>query len=234
MTVTTDEYSQSFDGDDGTVAFPVTDFKILETTDIEVLLIKADGRQLVQTVTTEYSAALASSTLPSLFTVTMVTAPATGETLKVRLARETGKQNAAIPASGPLNTTNLENSGLDSLQLAINSRQFARAHYGGDQDGALVLDMGTIGTTYTLTAHEEKLPILRLTGSPGGAVTITYSGSTQQLVMVINETDEAVTIAPDGSPSQSITVATLKAATIFVDGPGSKAHRITADVASTS
>lgn len=81
MTVSVDESKIIYDGDGSTVAFDF-DFRIFVESDLRVILRSSAGVDTVQTLTTHYS--ISASPWTSGGTVTMVTAPATGETLVIK------------------------------------------------------------------------------------------------------------------------------------------------------
>lgn len=78
MTVSSTVRSTSFAGDGATVAFAFG-FKIFLDADLKVTLRSSAGVDTVQTLATHYS--VTGATNPNGGTVTMVTAPASGETL---------------------------------------------------------------------------------------------------------------------------------------------------------
>lgn len=81
MTVSaTDTLTYSYSGDGSTVAFAYST-KFDEAADLVVLIEDADGDQTVQTLTTHYSVSGAGESGGG--TVTMVTAPAAGETIRI-------------------------------------------------------------------------------------------------------------------------------------------------------
>ena len=81
MTVSSTTTRVSFSGDGSTTVFAYT-FKIFDDDDITVILRSSTGTETVQTKTTHYSVSGVGNTNGG--NVTMVTAPATGETLVLR------------------------------------------------------------------------------------------------------------------------------------------------------
>ena len=81
MTVSSTTTRVSFSGDGSTTVFAYT-FKIFDDDDITVILRSSTGTETVQTKTTDYSVSGVGNTNGG--NVTMVTAPATGETLVLR------------------------------------------------------------------------------------------------------------------------------------------------------
>lgn len=80
MTVSSEVNRKEYAGDDSTVAFPTT-FNFALDGDLKVILVSALGVETVQTITTHYTVTGAGS--DSGGTVTMITAPATGEELVI-------------------------------------------------------------------------------------------------------------------------------------------------------
>jgi hypothetical protein len=81
MTVSSDISRKEYAGDDSTVAFPTT-FKFLATADIEVIIQDAAGIETLQAETTHYAVTGAGDDAGG--TVTMITAPASGEVLALK------------------------------------------------------------------------------------------------------------------------------------------------------
>jgi hypothetical protein len=81
MTVSSTTSKVSFSGNGSTTAFAVS-FYFLATSDLKVTLRKADGTEVVKTLATDYTVTGAGVT--SGGTVTMGTAPASGETLVIQ------------------------------------------------------------------------------------------------------------------------------------------------------
>ena len=80
MTVSSTTSKVSFSGNGSTTAFAVS-FYFLANSDLKVTLRKADGTEVVKTLTTDYTVTGAGNTAGG--TVTMGTAPASGETLVI-------------------------------------------------------------------------------------------------------------------------------------------------------
>lgn len=81
MTIATSTGRIQYNGNGATTEF-ATNFKLLDASHVEVTLTSAAGVDTVQTITTHYTVALGASTA----TVTMLTAPASGEKLTLRLS----------------------------------------------------------------------------------------------------------------------------------------------------
>lgn len=80
MTIATSTGRIQYNGNDVTTAF-ATNFKALDTAHVEVTLTSAAAVDTVQTISTDYTVALGASTA----TITMITPPATGEKLTLRI-----------------------------------------------------------------------------------------------------------------------------------------------------
>ena len=89
MAVTTSYAPLVYTANGSTTAFAVT-WPFFETDDLVVILISSDGSEAVQTITTEYtvSGGTDSDGLPATGTVTMVTAPAVGQQLRIERATD--------------------------------------------------------------------------------------------------------------------------------------------------
>jgi uncharacterized lipoprotein YajG len=81
MTISTTIIKNSYSGDDSTTVFAYA-FKIATTADIEVIIRSSAGVETTKTLTTHYS--VSGAGVATGGNVTMVTAPATGETLFLR------------------------------------------------------------------------------------------------------------------------------------------------------
>lgn len=116
MTVSTNYTPLSYSGDDSTTVFSVT-WPFFDETLI-VTLIDSEENETIKTITTHYtvSGGTDSDGLPSTGSVTMLTAPATGETLQI--SRLTPKiQSATWTNGGGFQAKTLE-SAMDRLTLA--------------------------------------------------------------------------------------------------------------------
>jgi hypothetical protein len=119
MTITSTTVKESFAGNDVTVAFSYT-FVCYATDQISVVLRNnTTGVQTTKTETTHYSVALDSDYIGG--TVTMVTAPATGETLYL-ISNIDKTQELDLVASGEIAAETLE-ARLDKMQIMINELQ---------------------------------------------------------------------------------------------------------------
>ena len=81
MTISTTIIKNSYSGDDSTTVFAYA-FKIVTTADIEVIIRSSAGVETTKTLTTHYS--VSGAGVATGGNVTMVTAPASGETLFIR------------------------------------------------------------------------------------------------------------------------------------------------------
>jgi hypothetical protein len=88
-----------------------------ETDDLVVILISSDGSEAVQTITTEYtvSGGTDSDGLPATGTVTMVTAPAVGQQLRIERVTDR-EQSSQWAKNGPFSAKTLE-AALDRSML---------------------------------------------------------------------------------------------------------------------
>lgn len=107
MTVATSYTALTYAGNGSTTAFPVT-WPFFDGSLI-VSIIDSGGTETVKTITTHYtvSGGTDADGLPATGTVTMLTAPASGETLKIR--RDTPKlQSTSWSVTGAFNDVSLE------------------------------------------------------------------------------------------------------------------------------
>jgi hypothetical protein len=113
MTVSTTSNKVSYAGNGATVAFAFS-FPIFEQTDLRIILkVDATGVETVQTLTTHYT--VSASPWTSGGTVTMVTAPASGETLIVK-SDIPSTQGTDYPTAGNFPAASHEDA-LDRLTL---------------------------------------------------------------------------------------------------------------------
>lgn len=112
MTIATDTSRIQYAGNGVATAFPVP-FPFLDEADLQVILTSSSGVDTVQTLTTHYTLAGGSPT----GTVTMVTAPANGETLTILRDMDV-VQPIAYPVQGGYQAQVLEES-LDRLTMLV-------------------------------------------------------------------------------------------------------------------
>ena len=104
MTISTTIIKNSYSGNGSTTVFAYS-FKIATTADIEVIIRSSTGTETVKTLTTHYSVSGAGSS--SGGNVTMVAAPATGETLVIRRAT-TQTQSVDLVENDPFTAESVE------------------------------------------------------------------------------------------------------------------------------
>jgi hypothetical protein len=140
MTVATTSYAAlEYAGNSATTAFAVS-WPFL-TGSLIVTLIDADGVETVKTITTHYTVSGGGATTPATGTVTMLTAPATGETLRIERATP---QTQATSWGGfdAFPQATVEYS-FDKLTLMVQERA-TKAEL--DALGDLSLEIGTVTT----------------------------------------------------------------------------------------
>jgi len=113
MTISTTIIKNSYSGNGSTTVFAYT-YKIATTADIEVIIRSSTGTETIKTLTTHYSVSGAGSS--SGGNVTMVAAPATGETLVIRRAT-TQTQSLDLVENDPFTADSME--GAFDKNLAI-------------------------------------------------------------------------------------------------------------------
>jgi hypothetical protein len=116
MAVSTTYQPLVFSGNGSTTAFSIT-WQFFDSDDLTVIAIDGDGVETVQTITTHYtvSGGTDANGLPATGTVTMITAPASGTTLRVE--RNTDRlQSTTWTQSGPFQAKSVE-AGLDRVTL---------------------------------------------------------------------------------------------------------------------
>jgi len=113
MTISTTTIKNSYSGDDSTTVFAYT-FKIATTADIQVIIRSSAGAETVKTLTTHYS--VSGAGVATGGNVTMVTAPASGETLVIRRAT-TQTQAVDLVENDPFTADSVE--GAFDKNLAI-------------------------------------------------------------------------------------------------------------------
>ena len=116
MAVTTTNAYVSYSGNDATTAFSVT-FQFLSSSELVVTLISSAGAETVKTLTTHYTVTggTDSNGLPATGTLTMLTAPATGETL--RIERNTTKTQATAYTNNDAFPAKTHEAALDKARI---------------------------------------------------------------------------------------------------------------------
>jgi hypothetical protein len=120
MTLSSTTVAHSFSGNGSTVDFDYT-FRCYSDSEIKVILVvDSTGAGTTQTLTTEYTVAKDSDYDGG--TVTMITAPASGETLWL-IANPNFTQTTDLVASGSFNAETIE-ARLDRIQLQLNTLKY--------------------------------------------------------------------------------------------------------------
>lgn len=138
MAVSTSYAPLSYSGNGATVAFSIT-WPFFSSTDIVAILVDADGVETTKTITTHYSVTGGQTAdgIPSTGTLTMVTAPASGETLRIH--RATSKVQSATWTNGGSFQAKTIEAMADRLTLI--SQEIAGSSSGGGSlvDGVALL-----------------------------------------------------------------------------------------------
>jgi hypothetical protein len=174
MTVSTSYAPLSFNGDDATTAFAVT-WPFFDGT-LVVTLIASDGTETVKTITTHYtvSGGTDADGLPATGSVTMLTAPASGETL--RITRNTSKvQSSSWTNGGPYQAKTLEAT-LDKIILIAQEQQ---ASINDDITGDIMM-LNTSGATDYWDAESQ---IIRNVADAAASTDAVNYGQFQQAVI---------------------------------------------------
>jgi hypothetical protein len=115
MAVSTTNTSVTYNGNGATTSFTVT-FQFFSASDLVVIAISADGVETPQTLTTHYTVSGGSSGgVPSTGTVTMLTAPSAGTTLRIQ--RNTQKTQATTFANNDAFPAKTVEGAFDKLML---------------------------------------------------------------------------------------------------------------------
>jgi len=159
MTISTETNRTSFSGNDVTTAFAVS-FQFFADADLRVILVNdTTGVETVQTITTHYTVSGAGA---GSGTVTMVTAPATGETLVI-IRDADYSQELDLVNNDTLDAEELEDQ-LDKLVIQIlqlkdlNDRAFQLSE--GDTSGISVTLPNTAGNALGLIRLNAGLTAL--------------------------------------------------------------------------
>lgn len=137
MTVATSYAPLSYSGNGSTTVFPIT-WPFFATTDIVVILVDSAGIEATKTLSTHYTISGGTTVdgLPSTGSLTMLTAPAAGETLRVY--RSTNKVQAAVWTNGGSFQAKTVEATADRLMLIAQEIAASDAGGGGGSliDGA--------------------------------------------------------------------------------------------------
>ena len=118
MTVSSSTNKVSFNGDDSTTVFAYS-FKIFDEDDLTVILRASDGGETVQTLTTNYTVSGVGNANGG--NVTMVTAPATGQSLFL-LREQPLTQGLDLVPNDPFPANSIEDT-LDKLTFMVQQHQ---------------------------------------------------------------------------------------------------------------
>jgi hypothetical protein len=118
MTVSSSTNKVSFNGDGSTTVFAYS-FKIFDEDDLTVILRNASGGETVQTISTNYSVSGVGNV--SGGNVTMVTAPATGESLTI-LREQPLTQGLDLVPNDPFPANSIEDT-LDKITFMVQQHQ---------------------------------------------------------------------------------------------------------------
>jgi hypothetical protein len=144
MTLSSTTVAHSFAGNGSTTSFSYT-FRCYTDAEIKVILVvDSTGAGTTKTLTTHYSVSKDSDYDGG--TVTMVTAPASGETLWL-IANPSHTQSTDLVASGSFNAETLE-ARLDRIQLQLNDVV-------GELARCLKIPEYESGSTYTTVAQNN-------------------------------------------------------------------------------
>jgi hypothetical protein len=188
MTVSTSYAPLEFAGNDATVAFSVT--WAFFTGTLIVTLIDDEGTETVKTIVTHYTVTGGTDAngLPATGTVTMVTAPATGETLRVEratpLTQSTTYTNTdAFPAKS--HEAALDRAALRDQEISYVA---SAAVQGGDLEGnaglALVVNEDEDGFDFAEITDIIALDIGTVTtGAPGSSASATITGTPPDVLL---------------------------------------------------
>ena len=109
-----------YSGDDGTTVFPFT-FKIFASTDLVVTLVGSDGAEAAKSITTHYTVSSSGNDFNDGGNVTMLTAPATGETLSI--SRDLPNTQTTDYVEGDAFPAESHEDALDKLTLIVQEMQ---------------------------------------------------------------------------------------------------------------
>jgi hypothetical protein len=182
MTVSTTYAPLSYSGNGATTAFSVT--WPFYSGSLVVTLISSSGVETVRTIVTHYTVAggTAANGLPATGTVTMLTAPASGETL--RITRVTPKTQASTWAENDPFPQKVIEAALDRLTLMMQEAEAAA----NDGIGGDVMQLVTAGATDYWDAEDQ---IIRNLATPTGSTDAT----TKAYVDSVTGTDQAAAAA---------------------------------------
>jgi len=199
MALSSTTYRVAFSGNGSTTVFSFPYYFLLDADLVVILRVDSTGVETTKTITTHYTVSGAAN--PSGGSVTMLTAPATGETLIVY--RDPAlTQDLDITANDPLPAENLEKS-LDRLTMIAQRLD-------GRMDRAVTLSEGT---TDPFTA---TLPAL-LTDNPGATIVVNDDGDGWDVGPTADEITAAAGYATAAAASESAAAASAVLADASAD-----------------
>ncbi|MCK5439424.1 MAG: hypothetical protein KAI97_05745 [Gemmatimonadetes bacterium] len=188
MTISAAYAPDRYSGNDSTTEFAAT-FPFFSEDELEVVIrIDATGVETVQTKTTHYTVTGGGVALPATGSVTMIAAPATGETLIIR--RVTDRlQEVDLTRGGPLPPDSMEGALDRAIMLDQEDGEAAgrSLHYPASDDPALSAELPNAvdrASTYSgFDSNSEPIPLAAPTNT---SLTTPFSES---LLEQVNEAD---------------------------------------------
>ena len=198
MTVSTSYSTLSFNGNGSTTAFSVT-WQFLSGS-LVVTLIDDDDVETVKTISTHYtvSGGTDSDGLPATGTVTMVTAPASGETL--RIERVTPKTQATTYTNGDAFPAKTHEAALDKATLVAQENAYAASlvdfpDFAGNAGLVPVVNDDEDGWDFASLAGVDFDIGTVTTGVPGSSASANITGGPTSYVLDLT--------IPRGNPGSS-------------------------------
>lgn len=222
MTVSTTTARVSYAGNGSTTAFNVG-FYFLADSHLKVILRAADGTETVKTLTTDYTVSGAGN--PSGGSITMLTAPATGQTLVIlRNAPQT--QDVDYQPNDPFPATTHEQA-LDKLTMIAQQLQ-------NDVNRSLKI-AETDSTNLTTTVPTSTLRANKaLVFDADGALTISDDDYNDQLADVTAQASAAASSASAAATSASGASTSASSASTSATSAGSSATAAAASAAAAA
>jgi len=173
MTISTSYSVLSYSGNGATTAFAIS-WQFFDDDEIVATIIDSDGVETAKTLTTHYTVAGGADDnagAPSTGTLTMLTAPATGETLRI--------QRATVKTRASVNLTNVGAFDADSVEWAIDRIVLASQEEagGGSVNDGITGDVMQLNSSGATDYWDAESQILRNLADPTGdtdAVTKSY------------------------------------------------------------
>lgn len=145
MTVSSTQNVVSFAGDGVTVAFSTAPVKFYASSDLKVYLEAADGTQTLQTISTHYSVAGGNG---ATGTVTMVAAPAAGQTLRVQ---------RVLPVTQEIDPVNGDRNDAEVLEEALDRAIMVSQQLNETIARALLLPLGSAAVSFPSPSASKHL-----------------------------------------------------------------------------